>query len=115
VLVLPNSKDPPSQLTQTCVGVGVPLHVLTYLLAPPFHVALGLGAVRWAGVPEASVDQHPKARARKDDVDRALGPWNQAPLDLKPKSPAMQRGAKQTICTIVRSSSCRHSSAGLGG
>ena len=114
VLMLPDPYDTPSELAQSFVRVPIALLVDPYLFAPPFDIALGLGPVDRATVPEATVHEDREVRAGEDDVHRACRSRNEAPLDPEAKPSTMQYSAEESIRAIVLAARCGHASAGLG-
>lgn len=67
-LVLPCPDHRPSECDQ-CLGIpAVASHVRRKLLSPPGSVVPWCGAMLWAAVPEAAVDEHDDLRAGEDDV-----------------------------------------------
>lgn len=71
VFVLPDSKHRPMKLTQSTIGVYVPLDVRCEFLFPPVSVCSRSGSVFGAHVPETSIDEDGDLMTWENDVGTA--------------------------------------------
>jgi hypothetical protein len=88
-LVLPDSDDLPSRISESSIRIAVAALVRVDLLAPPFGVGLRPAGVIGASVPEASVDEDSDALRRKRKV-RSAPHARKRPIDPIPKAPTVQ-------------------------
>lgn len=76
VFMFPYSKHLPARLSESFVGIGVPLSVGCDLLEPPFRVGFGDAPVQRTAMPEATVQEHGDTRPEEHEVDPSLRPRN---------------------------------------
>lgn len=112
--MLPNPDDRPSGLCEPAIGISIPSSIRFNLGAPELAVAVRLGCVLRASVPEAAVNEDGDPRWAEDDVNSAATVSEHGPIDSEPQPAGMQRPPQRNFGAGVPASYPRHAPTSLG-
>lgn len=97
IFVLPDPDHLPAQFRKACVGITIATRVRLELPDPPFSIYLRDDLVRWAAVPEATINHDGHLPTGESDIHAPSRQAGDRVLHAKPQSTTVQLAAESDL------------------